>query len=193
MQCSFWALRNILSPRSIAAWWQVCDILSSKFVWQLKWVPYYELKYTLWRKQQNKSHHIWSSFVCSNWISKIEPHSFVPIWTKYLNPEFQFWVLHFGSFYLSNQAGSPRLPLLVYPHTWLGCHRPSLAEPRPPIGARWSPDAPPPLHLRRQASFDWHRRSSSASSVLIHVRGLAHEFDEREGLTAKLLTHMNSG
>ena len=66
-------LSEIFCPRLTTASWHVSEFLSSKFVWQLVWIPYYELEYTVWRKQLNKSHHFWSSFGCSNWISKIEP------------------------------------------------------------------------------------------------------------------------
>ena len=38
-------------------------------------------------------------------------HYFVPDWTECLNPEFQFWVLHFGALYLSNQAKLVQDPL----------------------------------------------------------------------------------
>ena len=70
MQCCFDPSEIFLSPRSVAAWWQVCDILSSKFIWQIMWVPYYELNYTLCWKQQNKSHHFWSTFGLPNSIPK---------------------------------------------------------------------------------------------------------------------------
>ena len=67
--------------------WHVCEFLSSKFMWQLDWIPYYDLEYTVWRKQLNRSHHFWSLFWCSNWISKTEPHTVLSliglnVWTQ---------------------------------------------------------------------------------------------------------------
>jgi len=69
-ECSVVLTLKFFCPRSVAVWWQVCDILSSKFTWQLKWAPYYELKYTLCWKQQNKSHHFWSTFGLSKVIAR---------------------------------------------------------------------------------------------------------------------------
>ena len=109
MQCSYWALRNILSPRSVAAWWQVCDFLSSKFIWHLKWVPSYELKYPLCRKQLNKSHHFWNSFGCSNWISKTEPRTALSLFG--LN----VWTLNFSFGY---STLDPCISLTRVNQTW---------------------------------------------------------------------------
>ena len=38
-------------------------------------------------------------------------HCSVPVWTEYLNPEFQFRVLIFGALYISNEAELVHDPL----------------------------------------------------------------------------------
>ena len=98
-------------PRLVASWWQVCDILSSKFIWQLKWVPYYELKYTLCWNQRNKSQQIWGSFIIQKFSPEWQVHWIQLYLAKTLKSEIRFRLHLFGTFYLLTWAWSHHEPL----------------------------------------------------------------------------------
>ena len=65
--------------------------------------------------------------------------------------------------------------------TWLGLHAPPRDEPRPPASARGPARAPPPLHHRRRAPYDRHRRATVPPLLPNSVRDCLLEFDLTQG------------